>query len=543
MKSECLYNQNVSSEFFDMEWMFGIHDGFDVVIGNPPYVGEKGFSYIFDQIKKSEELIDYYRRRSNLYYFFLIKGVKLLLKNGIISFIVPNEFLTVDWGNKLRNFIANETQFNFFIDFSSYSVFSEANTSSLIFSFIKKKKILDYIFTVKKFNQFIEDKIMTDINFLILNKNTSEIDLTGIKPWSFYQNKISNKEGNLFLLGEIFEVAQGIVTGVDKVTQKHIDSSYISNIYLNRGIFILDENIDIKFENDKIFLNFSNENNYDWIEVDEQGKKFIRPYITSKELDKWLIKKSNQYLIYIGNKKLDSLTILDYLKQFDQILLNRCKISNKIITLSEFNNFTLKDINLNYSSAGSVQKIMRKKEWFLPLYERFEIPFESFKIIFNTKKMDLFCYSSLPHYSSGGGLGGQNYIYLKNKTDYYNEIVNKTTIENFIKYVNSLLNSKIIKKYISTGSFNQLSTSKTKDIQLYKINFNNLSEKKIYDQIVSLVNNIIERKELEQKTQDLEDKIDLTVYKLYELTYDEVKIVDPEFKLSEYDYNSFTVVM
>ena len=52
---------------------------------------------------------------------------------------------------------------------------------------------------------------------------------------------------------------------------------------------------------------------------------------------------------------------------------------------------------------------------------------------------------------------------------------------------------------------------------------------------------ILENNCSDADTSDLERRIDLMVYKLYDLTYDEVKIVDPEFALSEHEYNTFTL--
>ena len=57
----------------------------------------------------------------------------------------------------------------------------------------------------------------------------------------------------------------------------------------------------------------------------------------------------------------------------------------------------------------------------------------------------------------------------------------------------------------------------------------------------TLVNKIISKKELGEDTKELEDKIDLMVYKLYELTYKEVKIVDPVFALTESEYEDFKI--
>jgi type I restriction-modification system DNA methylase subunit len=64
-------------------FIVGNDAGFDIVIGNPPYVGEKGNSQIFDELKKIPKWERYYRRRSNTYYFFIKQGIELLNRHGV----------------------------------------------------------------------------------------------------------------------------------------------------------------------------------------------------------------------------------------------------------------------------------------------------------------------------------------------------------------------------------------------------------------------------------------------------------------------------
>src|SRR5690606_32248277 len=63
--------------------------GFDIIIGNPPYIGEKELSSFFNDIKKVPEWLDFYRRRTNIYYFFMRRSNEILKPNGKMSLIVP----------------------------------------------------------------------------------------------------------------------------------------------------------------------------------------------------------------------------------------------------------------------------------------------------------------------------------------------------------------------------------------------------------------------------------------------------------------------
>ena len=95
------YVQNQSSSFFDPEWMFGIKGGFDVVIANPPYV----------VMPSNNPYIDYLTYSSlELYAYFFEKGILLLQKNGVISFITASLYLKgMKFGN-LRSLIESNTQ-------------------------------------------------------------------------------------------------------------------------------------------------------------------------------------------------------------------------------------------------------------------------------------------------------------------------------------------------------------------------------------------------------------------------------------------------
>ena len=98
------YNQNASADFFDPEWMFGVRDGFDVVIGNPPYV-----------VSKDKQLRKIYREsvygRPNLYGYFIHRVLQdLLADNGILTFINPRTLLTDAYCSALRTFVLKHSQ-------------------------------------------------------------------------------------------------------------------------------------------------------------------------------------------------------------------------------------------------------------------------------------------------------------------------------------------------------------------------------------------------------------------------------------------------
>ena len=126
------YDRLKSSEWFDPEYMFEIHTGFDVVIGNPPYVQ-------LQNIKIEPEIVGYYKSKYksakykiDLYHLFIELGINLLTIKGIISYIVPNTFTKNKFADNLRSFIVNNTNIvsvvNFYI-----KVFEDPSVDNLVF--------------------------------------------------------------------------------------------------------------------------------------------------------------------------------------------------------------------------------------------------------------------------------------------------------------------------------------------------------------------------------------------------------------------------
>jgi len=458
--------------------------GFDIIIGNPPYVGEKGNSDIFDALKSIPKWNNYYRRRSNLYYYFIKLGVELLKQNGLQSLIIPREFTSADWSNKVRYEILKSSIIDSIVDFNNLKVFNDAGTTSLILTQKKSENFENYEFDLTSLKT--QELISTDLfdNSKVYSYSTSNFDLSGVKPWNFYQDKFNSLETD-YKLSKYFDISQGLVTGADRVTKKHIVKKLITEDYLGRGVFILTVGIDIKTLNSSFQLLINN----DWITLSKEEERFIKPFIKTDNLKKWFVDEPSNYVIYTGSSQLTG-NIKLYLLQFSGILLNRSTTVEKdeIITLKEFENYTIDDIKAKYSSAGAVQKIMRRKQWWMPLYERADIPFEKAKIIVNTKNMDKFTFSSSAHYSSGGGAGGQNYIYLNQESKI--EISKFTTDSELTKFVNSILNSKLIQKYITDGQYNQLSTSKIGDIPF--ISTQTIQNSDNYKLIIDRINSLSE---------------------------------------------------
>ena len=100
------YDQNASADFFDAEWMFGVRNDFDLGIGNPPY-GAK-----YSDEEKQVFLRTYHHQDYQLdsYLLFLQRGFDFLQKAGVLTFIIPNPWLSNLKLKKIRKFVfCNQT--------------------------------------------------------------------------------------------------------------------------------------------------------------------------------------------------------------------------------------------------------------------------------------------------------------------------------------------------------------------------------------------------------------------------------------------------
>ncbi|WP_027001114.1 Eco57I restriction-modification methylase domain-containing protein [Hugenholtzia roseola] len=132
-----IYDQNASAPFFDPEWMFGIKDGFDIVIGNPPYVQ-------LQKIKEQQAALERqgyqtYTKMGDLYALFYEKANLLLKENGTLAYITSNKWMRAGYGEKLRAYLAQHTQPLQLIDLGA-GIFESATVDTNILIAAKKTK-------------------------------------------------------------------------------------------------------------------------------------------------------------------------------------------------------------------------------------------------------------------------------------------------------------------------------------------------------------------------------------------------------------------
>lgn len=138
-----LYDQNASADFFDPEWMFGITSpqsppcqggeaeckgGFDIVIGNPPYVQIQSFSGKPEQKAWEQQKYATYVKTGDIYCLFYERGFDLLAQNGVLTYITSNKWMRAKYGKTMRRFFLEQGQIMQLIDFGDSPIFENATT-------------------------------------------------------------------------------------------------------------------------------------------------------------------------------------------------------------------------------------------------------------------------------------------------------------------------------------------------------------------------------------------------------------------------------
>ncbi|MCK4635543.1 MAG: N-6 DNA methylase [Candidatus Moranbacteria bacterium] len=278
--------------------------GFDVVLGNPPYVKEYTNKEAFDGLHENE----CYQGKMDLWYFFGALALDLVKKEtGLIGFIAPNNWITNSGAFKFRNIVIEKGKLVEFIDFGDFKVFDSAGIQTMIYVMKKSKDNNDYDFNYSK---VLDKRIKHEDARLFLEKVKDERfeyfetqivkDLFLDKTINFMNEKVGKvldkiKSKQNFVL-EDKEVAQGIVGAPDK------------------AFIVVDDEIN----------NFT-----------DKEKEFIKMFHTNA--GKYFTSKTLKYIFYLSDKNFKGniknyKNISDHFEEYKDILIeakNRYKTPNK----------------------------------------------------------------------------------------------------------------------------------------------------------------------------------------------------------------------
>ncbi|MEW6068362.1 MAG: TaqI-like C-terminal specificity domain-containing protein [Nitrospirota bacterium] len=302
-----------ASSWFAPEWMFGVKDGFDIVIANPPYVRHETIKELKPAIKK--EFGDFYCGTADIYTYFYKKGIDLLKAAGHLCFIAPNKFMRAGYGKNTRKMLATQVTPKVVIDFCDLPIF-DATTYPSIVLVEKTANLPSPPFTkvgnrsnppLEKgdgggfSNNFFAATFTSANQLERLQETLSNIGFT--MPVSSLREEVWNLERPEVLalmeklrkagkpLGEYVQgrFYRGIVTGMNEA-------------------FVIDNN-----------------ERANLIAEDVKNNDVIKPYLQGRDIKKWRAANNHQYILYIPwhfNIK-DYPAILRHLKKHKEQLERR----------------------------------------------------------------------------------------------------------------------------------------------------------------------------------------------------------------------------
>ena len=261
---------SANSQFF--LWHTWFHDvfsrpskeGFDIVIGNPPYVEAKKLKYIASTLK---EIFSIYSGTADLSIYFNELGLSLLAEKGIISYITTNKFFNTGYGEKVRKQLSSQ-HINIILNFEQVEVFEDVLVSSVIFNVSKKNKMKKNLFVYEKFyklnfqefkRQFVERQSMF---------GSYPQDYLDEKEWSFSDKK------QLMLK--------------EKIENGHLSLKNIEGVKIYRGVTT---------GYNPAFI-ISNEQRNKLIAEDHNNSKIIKNMLQGRNIRKWYYNESEENLIF-----------------------------------------------------------------------------------------------------------------------------------------------------------------------------------------------------------------------------------------------------
>src|SRR5690554_1336779 len=263
--------------------------GFDVIIGNPPYVRQELFKEIKPYLEQNYKC---FNSVADLYTYFIEKGIRLMNDKGLFSFILPNKFLKASYGKEIRKVMKEEANLQLLFDFDDYPVFSDATTYPIIYILNKKQKNQDDTFMFSAISK--RENTLDPINSLELKKYKVLLNSLNEIEWSF----------------EPIEV-QVILK---KIKDETISLSKFVSKGINRGVLT---------GKNEVFI--FNKKLRDDLLSKGASKELIKPILLGSAIKRYHIDYTDDYILFTRRGiDIDNYPVIkDYLKPFYEVLKPR----------------------------------------------------------------------------------------------------------------------------------------------------------------------------------------------------------------------------
>ncbi len=467
--------------------------GFDAVIGNPPYLRIQGLQeYYGNQIAYFSNSYQSAVKRFDLYLLFAEKGFELLSEGGLLGFICPHKFLNSDFGSGLRKFLIDNSALKSFVSFGNNLIFNKSSTYTGILLLQKNKnrsfKYYEFPYTTtSELKMRLSDLPERDFSLYKFNNLTP-------KPWTltpYATQKVLNKiQQQSNILGKVFEsVFQGVVTGIDEVY-------FLGRVSNTR-------------KSGKLEVFSQREQKKLWIE-----QEIVKPMLKGEDISRYAEPDFKYYCIHpyklVGNKT---------------VILEEKELSDKFPLAYKYlrkYQSELRELRIKFKT--------NPRYWYSCHRGRSIELFERERII--TPEISLGCNMTI---STEG---------VYHNTKVYSIVPSQMRSEHR-NYWLGLLNSKVLwwflanTGYVLRGGYYVFKTDYLKPFPIRTINFKDTIEKARHDKMVKLVTRMLDlnkqlakaktpqtRTVIQRQIDTTDRQIDELVYELYDLTKEEIKILE-----------------
>lgn len=488
--------------------------GFDVVLGNPPYVRMELLKDIKPWLGKKYQVAS---DRLDLYGYFFELGEKILKIEGKMAYISNATFFKTGSGEALRRFLLEKLNIEKIVNFNDLQVFEGVTTYPAILVLSKSKYKGDNVISFLDLKESLPDNL--ELSF---EKNASKMQqnqLT-VKGWQLQSlisfNLLEKIKADYLTISQVYgSPYRGVVTGYNEA-------------------FVISEDIKKKL-----------------IKEDPNSTKLLKPFLEGKDLKKWHNQSRKLYIIYIPKNEID---IDDYPAIKEWLIVYKDRLEKRA-TKQEW--FELQQAQLAYKPSFEGNKIQYAHFCSSPLFhmntngafsndKSYIIPTDDYYLygLLNSNLIWFFIQSICPFVSGGYYELRVQYIEtlpIPNKPE--NEVISKISEE---------CQSTVEARYKCETSFARRLEDLVPEKGIFKLN-NKLNSwweldfvglqaeiKKAFKGSISLTerndwqdyfeSEQTKRQDLQAKVTLLEDELNKEVYKLFNLTPDEIAFIEAEVK-------------
>lgn len=476
--------------------VFAEKEGFDIVLANPPYIGESGHKEIFHEVKKGG-LLKYYYGKMDYFYFFFHLALNLGRNKSQISLITTNYYLTATGAKKLRIDFNNRATITKMVNFNELKIFESALGQHNMITFLEKGKSNSNakIISTNKCGAITQDNLRQILSgydletdyFSIIQKELFDGDeyyirltpkTTEVEISSSIRSILDRISESNNTLDRIAFIDQGVVSGCDYVARRNEWKISNKQSHIGDGIFVFAIN---NPRDQEVIATFT-----------KKEKELLKPFFKNSDIHRyWCKTMPEKYLLYIDRSVTnlaDYPNVLSHLLKYKDLLTERREVQNGVIQFFQL-------------------QWPRNLEIFLG--QKIVVPYRSITNTFAYTDKPWFCRSDC-------------YI-IRSKTDSVN-----------IKYLLALLNSNLYKCW-----FNVKGKKKGNILELFQKPLSEIPIKNCHkseqmpfieaiEEIITLTNqeNFQNDERIKSQVRDYEKQIDLLTYKHYGLSSEEVLIVE-----------------